>query len=82
MPTLESVLHFHSCLGDRVKGILIKFGDYTKLTGLQTLGRLEPEYKMILINYINHILKIWNKVKVIFWERKANYTVSSRRKIT
>lgn len=65
MPTLEFVLHFHSFLGDGIEGILIKFGDYTTLTGLQTLGKLEPEFKMILINYINHISKIQNKVKVI-----------------
>lgn len=31
---LDSVLHFHYFIGDRIKGILIKFGDYTKLTGV------------------------------------------------
>lgn len=33
VPMLDSVLHFHNFLGDRIKGILIKFGDYTELTG-------------------------------------------------
>ena len=58
MPMIESVLHSRDFLGDRIKGIPTKFGDYTKLTGVAVIGKLELEFEMILINYINHISKI------------------------
>lgn len=58
VPMIESVLHSRDFLGDRIKGIPTKFGDYTKLTGVAVIGKLELEFEMILINYINHISKI------------------------
>lgn len=32
IPMSDSVLPFHSFVGERIKGIVRKFGDYTKLT--------------------------------------------------
>lgn len=65
VPMIDSVLHSHDFLGDRLKGIPTKFGDYTKLTGVAVLGKLELEFDMTLINYINHISQIWNKFRVV-----------------
>lgn len=65
VPMIDSVLHSHYFLGDRLKGIPTKFGDYTKLTGVAVLGKLELEFDMTLINYISHISQIWNKFKVV-----------------
>ena len=65
VPMIDSVLHSHDFLGDRLKGIPTKFGDYTKLTGVAVLGKLELEFDMTLINYINQISQIWNKFRVV-----------------
>lgn len=65
VPMIDSVLHSRDFLGDRLKGIPTKFGDYTKLTGVAVLGKLELEFDMTLINYINHISQIWNKFRVV-----------------
>lgn len=61
---VDSVLHSHDFLGDRMKGTPTEFGGYTKPTGVAVLGTLELEFEMILINYISHVSKIQNKFKV------------------
>lgn len=61
----DSILHFHYFFSDRIKGILIKFGDYAKLTGATETWKAETRIQNHLNKLYKSHFKIQNKFKVV-----------------